>query len=177
MQQQQQQLKQQIVVITGENVIEEGVIIEPEGEHSNNTQIQRTRKQQIETINSEDDTNGNEKVETLSKKPKIESSVSSAIGTTGRTTRASASKSVPIETVDKPNQSSTQETEKSETNDFDDEEVEEEEEDEEEEDTKETNISQKRTRGRPPKNVMPSTVAADDDSSPQRKSARIAKKY
>ena len=165
-------------------MIEEGVIIEQEGEHSQSAQIQRTRKQQIETINSEDDTNGTEKVENVLKKPKIEAQP--IANTTGRTTRASASKTVPNETTDKTEHISNEEQEKSQTvddNEAEDEELEEEEEEEdieEEEqsegsDQKEVQVSQKRTRGRPPKNVP--SVSIEDDSSPQRKSARIAKKY
>ena len=179
-------MKQQIVVITGENVIEEGVIIEQEGDHSQNNQIQRSRKQQIEIINTEEENNGNDKPELGPKKVKVENPVVSTTITTsstaaptaaasGRMTRASASKTI-VEVVDKTNKEPEDNGENRESNEEEggpDQEQGDQEEETETNDQKDAQSSQKRTRGRT-KSTAP--VVAEDDSSPQRKSARIARK-
>jgi hypothetical protein len=170
-------MKQQIVVITGENVIEEGVIIEQEGENTQSNAMQRSRKQQIETINTEDDTNGTEKIEPMVKRGRQETAPPATAGSAGRTTRASA-KDRTSESTDKTAETNAEDKHK----DEDEEEEVDDEEDEEMDtnDDKEALVSQKRTRGRPPKNIVTSTptpsATPEDDSSPIRKSSRIAKK-
>lgn len=187
MQQQAQELKQQIVVITGENVIEEGVVVE---QHQQPQQIQeresepnqvqaqpqvvhtqRLRKQQLETINTdiEPEQIGNGEAETVTKTRKKAETLTPSV----RPTRAAASKTAAIQ----------EETVEEEEIEAEEQQQQQQQQQEEQQDANVTPV--KRGRGRPPKGAKPAVEpmqqptqrSSEDESSPQRKSARIASKY
>ena len=162
-------MKQQIVVITGENVVEDGVVIDQESDQQYQ-EPQRTRKQQIEIISATES----------EKKAKIEVQPTAA----SRSTRSNSKAS---ETTTRTQDDITLKDEDSTSND----------QIEDMDDSIAQPIVNKRKPGRPPKNpatVLPSATStpirpaetskqpssqpslSDDESSPQRKSARIANK-
>lgn len=163
-------MKQQIVVITGENVVEDGVVIDQESDQQYQEQPQRIRKQQIEVISATES----------EKKAKIEVQLTAGARLTRSNSKAS-------ETTTRTQDDITLKDEDSTSND----------QIEDMDDSIAQPIVHKRKPGRPPKNpstVLPSATStpirpaetskqpssqqslSDDESSPQRKSARIANK-